>query len=172
MKVIVYLKNIYNKYININKIYMNINFIKINFIKIKNLFKDPINYIYLFFPLFTAYLTIAICPMKKNSGIYIKFRPPSYIFAIVWPILYLLLGLAWVISKKNSIIYLILSLLLCYWLVVYSCQKNKNTALVVLLLSILLTLICYTVSKKISQLLLLPLIVWLNFAVLLSIFDM
>ena len=126
---------------------------------------------YFLFPLISGYITAAFCPMKKNSGANIKFRPPAYVFAIVWPILYLLIGYAWVNAKKYTMWYLALSLSLCLWLVVYSCQKNKLGAIGINLLSILLILVSYTLSNKLSKLLLLPAMVWLGFALLLSIFD-
>ena len=129
------------------------------------------NLFYLLFPIIISYIVIAICPMKKNIGSNIKFRPPSYIFGIVWPILYILLGYAWVNAKEYSIFYLLLSLSLASWLVVYSCFNNKSLALGVILLSILLVLICYTLSNLRSKLLLLPLLVWLFFALLLSVFN-
>ena len=71
----------------------------------------------------------------------------------------------------NSIWYFLLSISLCGWLIVYSCQNNKKSAIFVLLTSILLSLFCYTISKNLSKLLLLPLIVWLNFALLLNVFE-
>lgn len=126
---------------------------------------------YFLFPLISGYLTVFFCPMNENSGKKVKFRPPPYIFGIVWPILYLLLGYAWVSSKENTIWYFLLSISLCVWLIVYSCQNNKKSAIFVLLTSILLSLFCYTISKNLSKLLLLPLIVWLNFALLLNVFE-
>ena len=64
---------------------------------------NNLDYIYLLFPLVSGYLTTFFCPMQKNTGSKVKFRPPAYIFKIVWPILYLLIGLAWVYSKKYYI---------------------------------------------------------------------
>ena len=138
---------------------------------LRNLLNNKTDIFYLLFPLISGYITISICPMKKNSGSSVKFRPPSYVFGIVWPILYLMIGYAWINAKEHSIWYLTLSLSLCLWLVVYSCQNNKKGAIGINLLSILLVLICYTVSDQLSKLLLLPLLVWLGFALLLSIFE-
>ena len=78
----------------------------------------------------------------SKSGTTIKFRPPGYVFGIVWPILYILLGLSWINSeyKKDKIIdglYFVLSTLLALWIVVYSCYKSKKGALSIMLLSIL-----------------------------------
>jgi len=75
-------------------------------------------------------------------------------------------------SKEFTVWYLILSLTLCLWLIVYSCKNNKYLALAIILISIALVLLCYTISKQISKLLLIPLLVWLCFASILSIFDL
>ena len=64
------------------------------------LLKKPENIFYFLFPIIRGYLTANICPMNSNSGSKIKFRPPGYIFGIVWPILYLLLGAAWIYWEK------------------------------------------------------------------------
>ena len=138
---------------------------------LRNLLNNKTDLFYLLFPLISGYITILICPMKKSSGSSVKFRPPSYVFGIVWPILYLMIGYAWINAKEQSIWYLSLSLSLCLWLIIYSCQNNKQGAIGINLLSIFLVLICYTVSDQLSKLLLLPLLVWLGFALLLSIFE-
>ncbi len=133
--------------------------------------ENKLNIFYFLFPLISGYIAVALCPMKKNEESNVKFRPPGYIFSIVWPILYLMIGYAWTHEKKNSLWYFLLSLSLAYWLVVYSCQNNKLLAIGVIFISILLTLVCYTLSKQLSKLLLLPLLVWLIFAALLSTFS-
>ena len=40
-----------------------------------------------------------------------KLSPPNYVFGIVWPILYLLLGAAWVLSNSKTFYYLVLLIL-------------------------------------------------------------
>ena len=134
------------------------------------LYKLP-DFVYVLFPLVTGFATAFFCPMKNINKTRLKFQPPSYVFGIVWPILYLMLGFAWVNSKSHSLWYLILSLLLCAWIFVYSCQKNKYLALAIILFCIMFVLFCYTLSNKISQVLLIPLFVWLSFATLLSVFT-
>ena len=109
--------------------------------------------------------------MNSNSGSKIKFRPPGYIFGIIWPILYLLLGAAWIYSNKYGIYYLLISLLLCLWLVVYSCLKKKKHASWVLLASLFMSFLTYTISNKTSQLLISPLIIWLLFALFMNIIE-
>ena len=138
---------------------------------LRNILNNKTDIFYLLLPLISGYITAFFCPMKKSAAKNVVFRPPSYVFGIVWPILYLMLGYAWVNSKNLSIWYLGVTLSLCLWLIVYSCQNNKEGAIGINLLSILLVLICYTLSDTLSKLLLLPLLVWLGFALLLSLFD-
>ena len=136
------------------------------------IYKKLPDFFYILFPIISGYITIYFCPMTNKKTKKLNFRPPNYIFAIVWPILYLLLGFAWLKSKEFTVWYLILSLTLCLWLIVYSCKNNKYLALAIILISIALVLLCYTISKQISKLLLIPLLVWLCFASILSIFDL
>lgn len=124
----------------------------------------------LVYPMFAGFLVSSFCKMKR-SGVNIKFRPHPYVFGIVWPILYTLLGLSWIQSKQNKMadrLFFILSTLLAYWLVVYSCYNDKKNAVFVML-SILLciSLLLAIISKK-SQLYLIPLGVWILFALILS----
>ena len=81
----------------------------------------------LFYPMVAGFVVSKFCKMEK-SGITVKFRPPGYVFGIVWPILYILLGLSWINSNPSSnktieLLYFVLSSLLAYWIVVYACQK-------------------------------------------------
>ncbi len=126
----------------------------------------------LFYPMIAGFVVSKFCKMEK-SGVNVKFRPPPYIFGIVWPILYILLGLSWINSNpdknmNNEIMFFTLSSLLAYWIVVYACQKNKKNAVFVMLAIILnISLLMVQIPKQ-SQIYLVPLAVWIFFAMLLS----
>ena len=126
----------------------------------------------LFYPIIAGFVVSKFCKMEK-SGVNVKFRPPPYIFGIVWPILYILLGLSWINSNpdknmNNEILFFTLSSLLAYWIVVYACQKNKKNAVFVMLAIILnISLLMVQIPKQ-SQIYLVPLAVWIFFAMLLS----
>ena len=126
----------------------------------------------LFYPMIAGFVVSKFCKMER-SGVNVKFRPPPYIFGIVWPILYILLGLSWINSNpdrnmNNEIMFFTLSSLLAYWIVVYACQKNKKNAVFVMLAIILnISLLMVQISKQ-SQIYLVPLAVWIFFAMLLS----
>ena len=58
-----------------------------------DLHKDSNNYIYLIIPMLSVYISGTFYPVNNNTGKEIWFRPPSYVFGIVWPILLILIGL-------------------------------------------------------------------------------
>jgi len=127
-------------------------------------------------PALLGYGSSIFCKVGKESGSIVSFRPPPIVFSIIWPILYILLGLSWFYARKeNSILtdifYTLLVLLLCLWIFVYSCKKNKKLAIYVLLISIVFSGLCYTIGNNISKLMIVPLIGWLLFAMLLNIFE-
>ena len=134
------------------------------------------NLVKLFFAMGVGFLISTKCKMS-GSGTNVRFRPPSYLFGIVWPILYLLIGVSWITSsdtqlftyKKipiniNDILFVSLSLLLGLWIYVYSCMDHKLGSLYVMFI-IFLNLLCLMILiSKTSQLLLAPLCVWLLYA--------
>jgi tryptophan-rich sensory protein len=125
-----------------------------------------------------GYTSALFCGVNKDSGKIVKFRPPPIVFSIVWPILYLLLGISWFLAREqpNSILvdtmYLSLNLILCLWLYVYSCRKDKKNAIYVIVLSIIFAMFCYTVCENVlGKLAIVPLIGWLYLATLINIFE-
>ncbi len=122
-----------------------------------------------------GYTSALFCGVNKDSGKIVKFRPPPIVFSIVWPILYLLLGISWFLARKQLIVdimYLSLNLILCLWLYVYSCRKDKKNAIYVIVLSMVFALFCYTVCEDVlGKLAIVPLIGWLFLATLINIFE-
>ena len=125
------------------------------------------NYIYLLLPMFSVYLSGLFFPIAKDSGKDIPFRPPSWVFGVVWPILLLLIGYSWVLRPKLSVYYFILTILLSTWSIFYA--NNRILAFINILLTIgfSIYLILYKFKKK-SSYLLIPLVLWLSFASYLS----
>lgn len=123
-------------------------------------------------PIITGYVASAACGMDETAGKDVSFRPPSWVFGVVWPILYVLLGVSWVIAHRlkpsNSIIYGTLTLFLTLWILTYSCAKNKTFAMYVLLESILAVIACMYVGNTTSRVLLIPLLIWVTFATILN----
>lgn len=109
-------------------------------------------------------ITSSICPNLKDSAIDVSWRPPGYVFAIVWPVLYITTGFAWRLSK-NDLMFSLIILNCCLWLLLYSCRSKKKLALIPLILSALLSwATVLSVSNTRAKLLLLPLAIWLTFA--------
>jgi translocator protein len=128
------------------------------------------NIIKLFFAMSVGYLVSLKCKMNNRSGSSVRFRPPSYIFGIVWPILYLLIGYSWIKStdslceNKIDLLFISLSLLLGFWIYVYSCMNNKLGSLYIMFLIFLNLLFLMILIPEKSKLLLVPLCVWLLYA--------
>lgn len=127
-------------------------------------------------PMISGYLTSYFCPVGDSTGSNVPARPDPYVFMIVWPILYILIGISWVNATKEiendvttiHIMYGFLIVLLCLWTYFYGCAKNKKYALYTILLSLLALSIIMLYSPTY---LLLPLAVWLLFATMLNLTE-
>jgi benzodiazapine receptor len=129
----------------------------------------------LVYPMVAGFGVSLFCKMGK-SGTNVKFRPPPYIFGIVWPILYLLLGLSWIHSnpQQNQLVdglFFTLSSLLAFWIVVYACRKDKKNAVFVMVAILLAIALLMVLIPQKSQLMLTPLGIWILFALFLSTAD-
>jgi tryptophan-rich sensory protein len=134
-----------------------------------------LDYIYILLPLIFGILTTLFCFPKSKS----QNKLPSELFIIVWPILYILIGVSWFLSRKNlngnnfsisNILFWILNLCLCLWLIMSSCLNYKMTATYILFICLLLAFLCYTsLEMKTEKYLISPLIIWLIVAVIISI---
>ena len=121
------------------------------------------NYLYLLLPMLSVYLVGAFYPVGKEAGKDIPFRPPSWVFGVVWPILLILIGYSWTLRPGLTNYYLLLTLLLSTWSIFYA--NNRTFAFFNILATIGLTiyLILHKFKKK-SSYLLIPLLAWLSFA--------
>ena len=134
-----------------------------------------IDYVYIILPLILGIITSFFCrPSNASnaSNASNKVKIPSEIFIIIWPILYLLIGYCWYLAHKNkfcNIMFWILNILLCLWLIIYSCLNNKNLAYLILILCLLCSILIYTcLFNDIQKYLICPLIVWLIIALIIS----
>ena len=124
-------------------------------------------------PAAVGYALSAACEMPSSAEI--PFRPPAWAFGVVWPVLYLLLGVAWFRTASSagflsfsSASYLLTTALLGLWLVVYSCLRQTRNAVFVLLASVLSVAFNLALSGPTERLMLIPLMVWLCFATLMN----
>jgi tryptophan-rich sensory protein len=126
-------------------------------------------YIY-FIPLISVYLCSLISPVTKDAGKDISFRPPPYVFAIVWPILLLLLGYSWSLRQDISYLYIILTILLSVWTLLFN--LSKKIALFEIIITLLLSIfLLFYKFNKVSSCLIIPLIVWLLYASILNYYS-
>lgn len=111
------------------------------------------------------------------------FTPPSWVFSIIWPLLYILMGIA--LERINNLpncdiiknsciplIYFAIQLVLNYsWSIIFFNYKKIKLALFDLILLILFTFKLFFMIIKIDSIaakLILPYIVWLLFALYLN----
>lgn len=127
-------------------------------------------YLLIFIPLIFVYIIGNFYSVKDYSSKNIPFKPPDYVFGIVWPILLLLIGYSWFLNNKESPYFIILTVLLGIWIIIYNFSK------IYAFINIILTIIFlfFITIKKIKKLpiLLLPLIIWLVFASYLSLYSL
>lgn len=134
-----------------------------------------LEYFYIVLPLILGMITSSICRPgnnQSNGSNGSKVKIPSELFIIIWPILYLLIGYCWYLVRKNTtcnIMFWLLNILLCAWLIIYSCIKNKNIAYLILILCLLTSILIYSCLTIVTQKYLIsPLIVWLIIALIIS----
>ena len=109
-----------------------------------------IDYVIILIPIILGYSVSFICnPSKSGDNLMIASNKnvPRVTFAIVWPVLYILIGLAWAYSRKSNVsnvLFILLNILLCSWLILNSCLNYKIASNYVLILSLLVSFLCYT----------------------------
>jgi len=126
--------------------------------------------IYLFIPFVSVTFVAFVFPVSKQSGQLVWFRPPPYVFAIVWPILLILLGYSWYLRPNLSFYYTLLTLLLSTWSILWKYSKWYAFLNILTTLLFTLFLLFFNYSKKSSSLLV-PLVLWLSFASLLNFYT-
>ena len=137
------------------------------------------DYILLFTPIILGMGSGYLIRDKPISKVKSIVNPPSWLFGVVWPILYLLLGYSsYLIWKSNNInknkyllLYAIHLTLLVLWWPYFIYFPNKQFATISLLFlfayAILLSVL-YSKVNKIASYCLIPYIIWLLFASYLS----
>jgi len=108
-------------------------------------------YSLLFIPMLAVYLPTIFYPVTDEIGSNVSFRPPGYVFAIVWPILLFLLGISWFIRRKKkyaiNLIYILLIILLGIWFILY--DNNKYIGLIDIIACLLISLYLFFMIIKI-----------------------
>jgi benzodiazapine receptor len=134
----------------------------------------PLEYALFLIPFVVGYSTSALCTVGKKAGKTVDFRPPSWVFGVVWPILFGMLGVSWILAYRKDpslltlALYGLTSFFLGLWTVVYGCLGNKKAASWVLVLSIASVISNLVIGTQSSRLLLCPLLAWIVFATLMN----
>ena len=126
--------------------------------------------IYLFIPMLSVYIVSYYYQVTKQATKEIWFRPPPYVFGIIWPILLLLIGFSWYLRPNLSFYYTILTILLSTWSIFWNYSKIYSLINIIITTFFTLYLILKKYSKK-SSILLIPLFLWLSFATLLNFYS-
>ncbi len=103
------------------------------------------------------------------------FAPPGYLFGIIWPILYILMGLSYYLYRKDNpplLLYYIQLFINLTWTIIFFNYKLicfSAIWLLVLVLINLFILVKYYFNNKISFYLYIPYILWILFALYLNV---
>ena len=149
-----------------------------------------INYLITFLPLILSFTTTFLFVKNYNynnkwyKSLYKpKETPPSWVFGVVWPILYLLMGVA--LNKINNfdqceifskmctpLIYFFIQLVLNYsWSIIFFKFKNIKLALINIVILLYFVMKTYSEFRKYSESIsdyLLPYVIWLSYATFLN----
>lgn len=128
-------------------------------------------------PMLPSLAASALCPMSDEAGDLVAARPPPRAFAVVWPLLFLGLGVAlWRMERKTPVLFL--AVLLAAWQTLYStrCGHNKRAACWLLPLCVaatLFALFCAACQQDcVSGAALSALLAWLLFAQNLAVVEL
>lgn len=98
-------------------------------------------------------------------------QPPDWVYGLVWPLLYVCVGAAWVLTDRlvrTDILFLAISLLCCAWLPVYLLAKNYTASTLILVACVGVAVGTVAVSSDPFKWLLTPFVCWLSFAAYLN----
>ena len=137
--------------------------------------------IYSLLPIVGGALVGLIISGYMNYGDMVKppLSPPSYIFPIVWTILYILMGISYFIATKDkendkdlNQIYILQLLVNFFWPIIFFVLGMYFTAFLWIILLIILVIVMIKEllkNNKISGYLQIPYFIWLLFATYLNI---
>jgi tryptophan-rich sensory protein len=123
-------------------------------------------------PAALGYTASWMCPVPPRvSGNYPSFTPPGWVFGVVWPVLYLLLGLSWQRNARDpalSSLYALVVALLTAWAPVSYCASRPDAGIWIMVVAALVAGYCMVLGSTTDRLMVLPLVAWLAFATVLA----
>lgn len=118
----------------------------------------------------TASMSSSICGRIRSVDTRIPLAPPNWVFGVVWPLLYVTIGLAWYQSGKNDALFMATLIACCAWLPFNACGP-RIIAPIVLMIACLLSVWTTISLSGTNRLLMVPLSLWTAFATYLNIVD-
>ena len=119
----------------------------------------------LLIPLVSGYAVSFFCKISNDEGSSLPQTPPSYVFGIIWPLLYILVGLSWYYAEKNKLIdflHPVCIFLLALWIYIYNCQNMKKMGIYIIASTISIVICLMSLhNHKLSKVYLSPLLAWL-----------
>lgn len=106
------------------------------------------------------------CKRLSHAANDVPFRPPNWIFAVVWPLLYVTMGIGWYKSRYDFLYWLCI-IGCCTWLYIYSCVENKALSCMILIASAITAWLIFSRGSIWD----LPLALWLSFATYLNLYE-
>ena len=118
-----------------------------------------------------SFLSSSICGRIQSVDKRVPLAPPSWVFGIIWTLLYITTGIAWHRSGSDADGLFIGTLVACCaWLPLNTCGP-KLLAPLVLMLSCILAMITTANVSGSNHKLVVPLVLWTAFATYLNIYD-
>lgn len=138
----------------------------------------PVTILIVLTPIVSGIIGGYLYPSSSELGKSNPVRPPSWVFGVIWPILYLLIGISWSLlrnkqkeNKKEPWIidsmFIVLNILLFAWLYVANKLKNYTYAYYIIVSILTIANIIAILSFQIDEpyiLLWIPFLVWITIA--------
>ena len=121
----------------------------------------------------TLAVTRLLCPSASfEEASRAPLQPPREVFGVVWPMLFVTTGVAWVLAKRtfaSDALYSTLTALCCLWLPLYTCLRYYRLSTLVLASCVAVAAATMATTEGAPERwLLVPLVTWLSFATYLN----
>lgn len=100
------------------------------------------------------------------------FQPPRWLFGIVWPLLYILVGVTWVLIEQSlqiDLMFVMITLLSCIWLPVHLVAKQYVISTIILVFCAGISVAILALTTSAFKWLLSPFVIWILFACYLNL---